>query len=1054
MYEHQCRRLLMCAALLALATPGHAARAAVSPSAPALELETGMHQAAIKRIAVDGNGQFLVTAGHDKTARIWNLSTGALLRTLRLASQPGAEGKLYAVAISPDARIVAVGGRTGLDFEGKASIYLFERESGRLLRRLGGLTDTVMSLAFSANGSRLALAMERGGVRLVDPQSGQELRQDPDYAERSESVHFDGKGRLVTSCRDGYIRLYDSTLRPVARRRAGSGQQPTSVRFSPGGEEIAVGFADAPNIEILRSDTLQSAYRPDTADVNAPLQAVAWSHDGEHLCAAGDWGTGGTTALRCWSQKGRGPHRDVSVGRLRVEDLVSLPNGGIGFATRDPSWGIITAQGTLGLKRNANSLDLSRLGSELRVDAAASALSIPWAPYGGEPVAFSVAQRAFFAKGRSLPRSVHFNPPNTRIPLLQDLHIRSGAGLGQLPAKLQAALRARLGTSPSEGILCAAAAHDKAATAIGTEWAISWYDEQGNRRWRTEVAASVVALNVTAENRLIVAASADGTIRWFRQSDGMELLALFLLPDRRRWVAWTPSGYYDASAGGEELIGWHFNRGPDAAAEFFDASHFRDLFHRPALIPLVLELGDEKKALAALHQPNGSDETRLAAMARLTPPSVTILSPSDGETVQSETVSLRVLVRSPPALAVTDVRVLLDGRIYQPRRLSLESELVRDPGRGGDVRTFKVTVPPGGCTVSVVAETALSRSEAASIRLSRASGSVGAASGRGAKARLLSVLIGVSEYEDSSRNLKYAAKDAEQLAKVLQQQKPALFLDVIPRKLMDRAATRSAIREAFQWLKRESTAQDVVIVYLAGHGNNDPRTGDYLFLPADVQPKRLAETALSASELREALSLLPAKVVLFLDTCYSGGVWRTPRLDLGSMDKLANQLGTDAGVVVFAAATPYQSSLEGAQWENGVFTRAIIEGLTGKAAYHNDGLVTVNMLSLYVESRVSALTQGEQTPVALRPNPVPDFPLAVVPARSLHDASPPVDLFAPVAQRRREPAAALTPVRKRRWLWPVVMGSAAAVTVGITLGAVLPTHEPHTDLGILEVRMP
>jgi hypothetical protein len=78
-----------------------------------------------------------------------------------------------------------------------------------------------------------------------------------------------------------------------------------------------------------------------------------------------------------------------------------------------------------------------------------------------------------------------------------------------------------------------------------------------------------------------VDAFGDGTIRWCRYSDGRELAAFFLNADQRRWVLWTPSGYYDASPGGEELIGWHVNNGPDKEADFFPASRFRSLKYRP-----------------------------------------------------------------------------------------------------------------------------------------------------------------------------------------------------------------------------------------------------------------------------------------------------------------------------------------------------------------------------------------------------------------------------------------------------------------------------------------
>ena len=64
----------------------------------------------------------------------------------------------------------------------------------------------------------------------------------------------------------------------------------------------------------------------------------------------------------------------------------------------------------------------------------------------------------------------------------------------------------------------------------------------------------------------------DGTIRWYRASDGAELLAFFVHVPDKRWIAWTPSGYYAASPGGEDLIGWHVNgKTWDAPVDFFPA---------------------------------------------------------------------------------------------------------------------------------------------------------------------------------------------------------------------------------------------------------------------------------------------------------------------------------------------------------------------------------------------------------------------------------------------------------------------------------------------------
>ncbi len=108
----------------------------------------------------------------------------------------------------------------------------------------------------------------------------------------------------------------------------------------------------------------------------------------------------------------------------------------------------------------------------------------------------------------------------------------------------------------------------------------------GYNRLRTWPGASTSSSD---EAQIFVVAFGDGTIRWLRGSDGVELLALFVDVPTRRWVAWTPTGYYMASAGGEDLIGWQVNRGWEQQADFFPASRFRDRFNRPDIVRLVLE---------------------------------------------------------------------------------------------------------------------------------------------------------------------------------------------------------------------------------------------------------------------------------------------------------------------------------------------------------------------------------------------------------------------------------------------------------------------------------
>ena len=213
--------------------------AAEPTTRPLPRLETGMHTAIIRRIATDAAGRWAVTASDDKTARVWEVASGRQLVVLRPPQDVGNEGKLYAVALSPDGAVVAVGGWTGWDWDKEDAIYLFDRASGRLLRRLPGLPSVVIHLAFSPDGRWLAASLcGANGVRIFEATRGEETGRDAAYGGASYSVHFSPDGRrLLTTSEDGQVRLYavnDGKLGQPTRASPGGGQGPLRRPVLPG----------------------------------------------------------------------------------------------------------------------------------------------------------------------------------------------------------------------------------------------------------------------------------------------------------------------------------------------------------------------------------------------------------------------------------------------------------------------------------------------------------------------------------------------------------------------------------------------------------------------------------------------------------------------------------------------------------------------------------------------------------------------------------------------------------------------------------------------------
>lgn len=317
------------------------------PSTPFLHIETGMHTAQIMRIDVDASERFLVSASLDKTARVWDLPTGRLLRVLRPPEGSGSEGNLDAVAISPDGAVVALGGWTGPG-AGSDSVYLFERSTGSLVKELRGFPNVIGHLSYSKDGSYLVAALARAnGIRVFRTSDYQQIASDSSYGSDSYWAEFDRSGRLVTTSDDGFVRVYGNDFHLLAKRQLPGGKEPFCARFSPDGTKIALGFSDSTAVNVISGNDLSFLYAPDTKEAtNGSLSSIAWSLDGKTLYAAGRYDDAQSRApIFAWSRSGRGSVTQWPVSGGTVFDLHELKGNRIAVGASDPIIGVWDGHG-------------------------------------------------------------------------------------------------------------------------------------------------------------------------------------------------------------------------------------------------------------------------------------------------------------------------------------------------------------------------------------------------------------------------------------------------------------------------------------------------------------------------------------------------------------------------------------------------------------------------------------------------------------------------------------------------------------------------------------
>jgi len=175
------------------------------------------------------------------------------------------------------------------------------------------------------------------------------------------------------------------------------------------------------------------------------------------------------------------------------------------------------------------------------------------------------------------------------------------------------------------------------------------------------------------------------------------------------------------------------------------------------------------------------------------------------------------------------------------------------------------------------------------------------------------------------------------------------------------------------------TERDIGMVLIAGHGATDDGQ-NYWFLPSDASRDNLDSNGVSQDDLLRELRQVAGKTVLFLDTCHANQAMAAgnSRRGLTDIDGVINEFSkAENGLVVFSSSRGRETSQESAAWGHGAFTKALIEGLGGKADLQHNGAITVSELDVYVAERVKELTSGDQHPVMTRPTTMHDFAFAM-----------------------------------------------------------------------------
>lgn len=240
--------------------------------------------------------------------------------------------------------------------------------------------------------------------------------------------------------------------------------------------------------------------------------------------------------------------------------------------------------------------------------------------------------------------------------------------------------------------------------------------------------------------------------------------------------------------------------------------------------------------------------------------------------------------------------------------------------------------------------------------------------------------VGVKEYQKVDQNLEYADRDIQKVADYFREQEGKLYKKVHIKTLLNTEATERNVRIEMNEFLKKASAEDVIVLYVAGHGVQDNEQELY-FMTHDAELSK-PYTGMSIDKFKDFLRSRPInqKALFWIDICHAGTVSTINRRGMASSGDAFKALSEGTGTIVFASSTGKQSSLESSEWGggHGAFTYAILLGLDGHAdleAGDGDGMVSILELQSYVSRKVPELTDGNQHPTTPESYNVKDFPI-------------------------------------------------------------------------------
>ncbi len=525
--------------------------------------------------------------------------------------------------------------------------------------------------------------------------------------------------------------------------------------------------------------------------------------------------------------------------------------------------------------------------------------------------------------------------------------------------------------------------------------ALLWDMETGLPRILEGHTQNVTSVAFTAGGRIAVTGGGEGSMTLWKVEDGEPLVTIFQLSNHN-WAAITPDGQFDASPGA--LNEMYFVQD----LETIDLEQLKGTYYEPDLLPILL--GYER---GRLRDVGSLDELKMY--------------PEIDAVIKNNKLNIDLTERTGGigrvAMFINGTEIMedacggeancpaIDLEQYKSHYFSKEEDLQKNVitlfayNKEGWLKSPPYNVYPFP-------------------KASRGGpGGLGGLKNISFAPRpdpaLYAIIIGTSDYKGESIDLGFPDQDAAAIATSVANISSLLFQDSVHISLLNTQGsdeskwpTKKNIRAAFNKVAATANAEDVLLLFLSGHGvtYSDGENSDFYYVTMDFADLNLAAAdkrnnfCISTDTLTNWIKKIPAKKrVVIIDACYSGRAAQNlfaSRALSSTQERELERLKDRNGMFVLASSESGQRSWEDTNLQQGLLTYSLLQGMA-----KTDGTVDVSELFNFARDYVPKLAEGideDQTPVLTVPTKeASSFPIGFVTEETVIPIGKKSDFIAP-----------------------------------------------------------